>query len=37
VVEPLARELAAMADWLGLERVEVVRRGELASALAGAL
>jgi uncharacterized protein YcaQ len=37
VVEPLARELAAMAAWLGLSRVEVVQRGDLASALARAL
>jgi uncharacterized protein YcaQ len=37
VVEPLARELVAMAAWLGLPRVEVVPRGELAAALARAL
>ena len=33
----LAAELAAMADWLGLERVVVGRRGGLASALRRAL
>lgn len=33
VVAELADELAAMAKWLGLERVEVVRRGDLAEAL----
>jgi uncharacterized protein YcaQ len=29
----LAAELALMAGWLGLERVEVRRRGDLADAL----
>ena len=37
VVGPLARELAAMAVWLGLERVAVAQRGELAGALASTL
>lgn len=32
--EQLALELAAMADWLGLENVQVEPRGDLASALA---
>jgi uncharacterized protein YcaQ len=36
VAAALARELAAMAAWLGLPRVEIVRRGDLASALARA-
>jgi uncharacterized protein YcaQ len=34
VARALAGELAAMASWLGLSRVEVVRRGDLAAALA---
>jgi hypothetical protein len=34
VAAALARELARMAEWLGLERVEVVGRGDLAPALA---
>jgi len=35
VAGELASELAAMADWLGLERgVEVMGRGDLAAALA---
>ncbi len=29
----LAAELATMADWLGLDRVVVAERGDLASAL----
>ncbi len=33
----LARELRAMATWLGLEQVEVAPRGDLAPALASAL
>ena len=33
----LAAELALMASWLGLERVEVGARGDLAAALAGAV
>lgn len=33
----LARELAAAASWLGLERVEVVQRGNLARRLRSAL
>ncbi len=33
----LADELTLMAGWLGLERVEVAGRGDLASALDGAL
>jgi uncharacterized protein YcaQ len=34
VAEPLARELRALADWLGLERVVVGERGDLARPLA---
>ena len=34
VAEALARELAALAAWLALPRVEIVRRGDLATALA---
>jgi hypothetical protein len=37
VARPLARELVAMAAWLGLSDVAVVRRGELASELATAV
>ncbi len=33
VAAELSDELVAMAAWLGLERVEVVRRGDLADAL----
>jgi uncharacterized protein YcaQ len=33
VAAELAVELASMVGWLGLERVEVVRRGDLADAL----
>lgn len=33
IVEPLATELQAFAAWLGLERVSVGRRGDLAPAL----
>jgi uncharacterized protein YcaQ len=33
VASALARELGAMAEWLGLSRVEVVRTGDLATAL----
>ncbi len=36
VATALARELTGMASWLGLGRVEIVRRGNLASALARA-
>jgi uncharacterized protein YcaQ len=36
VAASLARELAGMAAWLGLPRVEITRRGDLASALARA-
>src|SRR4051812_16292774 len=36
VAAALSEELSRMASWLGLERVEVVPRGELASALARA-
>jgi hypothetical protein len=32
-VEALAAELYRLAQWLGLERVEVVARGDLAPAL----
>jgi uncharacterized protein YcaQ len=35
--EELAEELALMAGWLGLERINVDGRGELAPALTGAL
>lgn len=35
--ESLARELRAAADWLGLERITVVRRGKLAAPLAKVL
>ena len=35
--EALAAELASMAGWLGLERVRVVDRGDLAPALATAV
>jgi uncharacterized protein YcaQ len=35
--EPLAAELQRMASWLGLERVEVIDSGDLASALEPAL
>ena len=35
--ERLAAELGRMAGWLGVERVEVVGRGDLAEALAAAL
>jgi uncharacterized protein YcaQ len=34
---PLAAELRTLADWLGLERVVVGRRGNLASALRAAI
>jgi len=33
VARALAGELARMASWLGLERVEIVRKGDLANAL----
>ena len=33
VVEPLMRELVTMAPWLGLERIKVTRRGDLAKKL----
>lgn len=36
VVTSLAKELRALADWLGLDTVKVSRRGKLAQALAGA-
>jgi uncharacterized protein YcaQ len=36
VAAALSEELSRMAAWLGLERVEVVKRGELATALAKA-
>ncbi|HEY5945244.1 MAG TPA: crosslink repair DNA glycosylase YcaQ family protein [Kofleriaceae bacterium] len=36
VASALARELAAMAEWLGLARVEIVAQGDLAPALARA-
>ncbi|MBN8941260.1 MAG: YcaQ family DNA glycosylase [Rhizobiales bacterium] len=34
IVEPLKAELALMAAWLGLERVEIKGKGDLAGALA---
>jgi uncharacterized protein YcaQ len=37
VAAALAGELRAMAAWLGLERVEVARKGDLARALAAAV
>ena len=37
VAEALVRELAALAAWLELARVEVVRRGDLAPALSRAI
>ena len=33
VAEPLMHELATMASWLGLERIKVTRRGDLAKKL----
>jgi uncharacterized protein len=33
-LEPLAAELRLMANWLGLERIEVMPRGDLAAGLA---
>jgi uncharacterized protein YcaQ len=36
VATALAGELSRMASWLGLSRVEVVRRGDLAASLSGA-
>jgi uncharacterized protein YcaQ len=36
VAEPLMRELATMASWLGLERIKVTRRGDLAHKLSSA-
>jgi len=35
--EKLASELKLMAGWLGLERVRVEKRGDLASALGAAI
>ena len=37
VVEALAAELTSLAGWLGLERIEVGARGDLASPLRGAV
>jgi hypothetical protein len=37
VAEALASELRGLAAWLGLERVDVARRGDLARALAAAV
>ena len=37
VVHALAAELVSMAGWLGLERVEVGTRGDLASPLAAVI
>jgi uncharacterized protein len=36
-LEPLAAELRLMAHWLGLERIAVAQRGDLAKALAGVM
>jgi uncharacterized protein YcaQ len=36
VAEPIMRELATMASWLGLERIKVTRRGDLAKKLRSA-
>jgi uncharacterized protein YcaQ len=36
VIEPLADELRLMAGWLGLERIRVERRGDIAKSLAAA-
>jgi uncharacterized protein len=36
-LEPLAAELRLMAHWLGLERIEVVPKGDLAKGLAGVM
>lgn len=36
VIEPLAEELARLATWLGLERIEVARKGRLATSLRAA-
>jgi uncharacterized protein len=33
VTEPLMRELVTMAEWLGLDRIKVTRRGDLAKKL----
>ena len=33
VAEPLMRELVTMASWLGLERIKVTRRDDLAKKL----
>src|SRR5208337_934452 len=33
IAEPMMRELTAIASWLGLERIEVTRRGNLAHKL----
>jgi uncharacterized protein YcaQ len=37
IVEPLAAELRLMAGWLGLGRIAVTPRGDIAMALSGAL
>ncbi len=37
VAEGLAGELRQWADWLGLEKIRVAKKGDLAAALAGAL
>jgi uncharacterized protein YcaQ len=37
VASALAGELSRMADWLGLERVEIVPKGDLAASLARAI
>ena len=37
VAPPLAAELRLMAEWLGLDSIRVVRRGDLAAALSRAV
>jgi uncharacterized protein YcaQ len=35
IIAPLAAELALMARWLGLRRIRIMPRGDLAAALSG--
>ncbi len=37
IIDPLAAELALMARWLGLPRIRILPRGDLADALSGAV
>ena len=37
IIAPLAAELALMARWLGLPRIRIMPRGDLAAALSGAV